>query len=190
MPAAAFIVPAVAAIAGGVIAHKSASNATKAQQTANDSALAYQRERDAKADKRYEDNRARYLADLDAWKARRGFGGGAAGGGAPSNVGKAVGNASSAIKQLGAVPVPGAVPGAAPVPGAVPADATGAQAGPPQQGLTLRDMAAGGMPGAAPIGAPLAEVSSMPTPGQPRTLRDIAQAGEWNDWTPYLRGQA
>lgn len=192
MPAAAFIVPAVASIVGGVIAHKSASSANKAQLQATDSALTYQRERDAKADKRYEEGHARYLADLEAWKARHGFGSTpAAGTGAkpwwmePARNAAAGNTAASAAAAVPAEPA-ALAPAATPVmqqPGAMPGPDVSAA---PGQGLTLRDLAsAGSLPGAGVNALVGPQVSSMPQMGQggPRTLRDLSR---WD----YLQGQA
>lgn len=73
---AAAAVGAIATLGGAVIGSRSQNRAMAAQQQANNQALAYERERQAVEDQRYNDRWQDYLARHKAWE-QRNFGGGA-----------------------------------------------------------------------------------------------------------------
>ena len=64
MPAAAYVVPAVASVVGGYLAKRGQDNATKAGAASTDKAIAFQREQSAKGD-------AAYQQQMQMWQANR-----------------------------------------------------------------------------------------------------------------------
>lgn len=121
MPAvAAVAIPAAAAVVGGIIQHKTAGNAQKAQQHSTDAALAYQQSRDALGDKRYNDAWTDYQHRHAAWEQRNFGGQQAAGGGGNS----------------GFTSGPALAPGQLQLPGQAVSQAYGQ----PQQGQSLADV--------------------------------------------------
>lgn len=73
MPAAAVIVPAVAAVAGAVISSRSANKATKAQSQAADAALAFERQKEQQRKAQYDKSFAMWDASRRALAARYGI---------------------------------------------------------------------------------------------------------------------
>jgi hypothetical protein len=104
MPAiAAVAIPAAASIVGGYLQHRSANNASKAQQRSADAALGYQKSRDTVSDQRYQDAWSDYQRRHAAWEARN-FGGGAApsgGGGGAAASSVSAGPAQAPIEMAG-----------------------------------------------------------------------------------------
>lgn len=76
MPQAVVVaaIPAVAAVAGAVIQHKSQSAATKALTNTSNQALAHEREREAYQDRLRSEAESNYQRDLAEWKGRHGYG--------------------------------------------------------------------------------------------------------------------
>jgi len=76
MPGGALAAPLIGAgssLIGGILGNKAQSNANKANQQAQSQALAYEREKDAKAEARYKEDKARYeFAQQQAWKMKQG----------------------------------------------------------------------------------------------------------------------
>ncbi len=71
MPAASFIVPAVASLAGGALASKSANKASKLQAQGQDKALAFEREQEAARKAEYDQAKAQYQQQMDAYQQAR-----------------------------------------------------------------------------------------------------------------------
>jgi len=190
MPAA-IAIPIIAGAAGlgsSAIAAHSAGSATRAQRDANNQAMAYERERQAKQDAKEaaaakaarqhweytmdlrRDIAARHGVTLPDWRTY--FGGGAGGPG-----GKTAGAPASA---RGPVPAPGAP----------------AAAGSPVDGAAMSiGNILGVTPGKAPMDSPVAGGMvggpGGPTPGGPplsggNTLGDIADK-DWSNWNRSLR---
>lgn len=128
----AAIATGAANVLGGWMGGKGASRAARAQAQAQQQALAYQRQRDAIADQRYQQRWDDYKARHAAWSARQGFSQPSSGGG---------GSAAPAGPQtLGELAAAGIPDGSGAAPKATAADLQGVAS----QFGTLGDMAGGG----------------------------------------------
>lgn len=169
-------VGAAGALGGAAITSHAAGGANKAQSHATDQALAYQREKDAAAQKRYERDYADYQQRLAAREATR-----------------------RAIAKRYGIDLPDAPAPAAAPPPAVPGDARPAlqprTGGPTFSTQPVQRPMAAPMPaapmvgGAPPLAAEPAGLVPMGPTGPQGPAGPVPDASTWNDWSRYARLQ-